>query len=206
MGTKADLSDVVFFFHSAHILVYNNYVKRIFNMNDTRPSWDETWMSIVYDKAKRSHDPSTHVGAVCVTTDNIDRMTGYNGLSPGIEPDDHPELLVSPVKYDHMNHAEFNLIGLASKMGVSTNGCRVYQNMRPCFVCLRLMWRSGIVEVVYHKQFSDLYDSTRPEHTYKADFALIDWFTEKTGMLVRSYDGPVGNRKGFLLGNPFDLD
>lgn len=168
-----------------------------------RTSWDQHWLGMVYKVAERSHDPRTHVGAVIVSQDNVVKMTGYNGLVSGLDPHEHPELLVAPEKYFWCEHGERNAIYLAARKGVSLEGCKLYVNFIPCIECARGIRQSGIVEVIYHQQCQDAYVGATPTNTYTEAFKKTKWLFEQTGIIFRAYNGPVESSKLLVNGQEF---
>jgi len=113
-----------------------------------RDSWDEYFIGLARDVAKRSKDRSTKVGAVIVGPDKEIRSTGYNGFARGVddEPDERHE---RPTKYLITPHAEMNAICNAAMSGVSTKGCKIYvTSLFPCSTCASLIINAGIKEVI----------------------------------------------------------
>lgn len=128
-----------------------------------RPTWDQMFLAIAKDAAKRSKDPSTQVGAVIVGPDNEVRSIGYNCFPRGAD-DGAPGRLERPTKYKWLEHAERNAIYNAARVGVPLKGCRMYVSWVPCSDCARAIIQSGITELVVE-------DLSIPER-WRADFLV----------------------------------
>jgi dCMP deaminase len=123
-------------------------------MMSTRPSWDEYFMGIAFDVAKRSTCDRKHVGAVIVRTKFI-LATGYNGSIRGLPHCDD-------VGHDMENggcvrtvHAEVNAVAQAARNGVALEGATIYTTCSPCWSCFRLIANAGIVRIVFHDLYRD---------------------------------------------------
>lgn len=53
-------------------------------------------------------------------------------------------------------HAEVNAISKAAKIGISTEGCKLYCNYSPCVQCAKSIIASGISQVYYITPFDDV--------------------------------------------------
>lgn len=116
-----------------------------------RPNWDNYFLSIAREVAKRATCPRASVGTVIVK-DNRILSTGYNGAPPG-EPhcldvgcsmvDGHCVRVV---------HAETNAIAQAAKFGISVNGAKMYiwsnTAIPSCLNCTQISKSAGIIEVI----------------------------------------------------------
>ena len=118
-----------------------------------RPSWDEYFMDIAKEVAKRSTCPRASVGAVIVK-DNRILSTGYNGAPPK-EP--HCTEVGCLMKNNHCErtiHAETNAIAQAARFGIAINGATLYywdSLGRPadsCVKCSQVMKAAGIIKIV----------------------------------------------------------
>jgi dCMP deaminase len=112
-----------------------------------RPTWDQTFISLAKEIAKRSKDTSTKVGAIIVGTDNEVRSVGYNCFPRGVN-DNIEERLQRPKKYAWIEHAERNCLYNAARTGVSVKDCRIYVSWIPCADCTRGIIQSGIREII----------------------------------------------------------
>ena len=125
-----------------------------------RPSWDEYFMNIGHEAAKRANCIRRQVGAIIVK-DRIIVSTGYNGTPMSVRNCFDGGCLrclsdAAPGEgYDTCIcvHAEENAIVLAARHGASTNGAMLYSTLRPCFGCIKLCIQAGIKEVIYDQDF-----------------------------------------------------
>jgi len=109
---------------------------------DKRPSWDETFMNVALEFAKRSKVVSTQVGAVIVKDKRIISV-GYNGKAEG-----KPDIRIGDYELDDY-HAEMNAIGWKAKEGgVGLEGSTIYVTVAPCLHCAKIIHRAGIAKVV----------------------------------------------------------
>ena len=115
-----------------------------------RPEWNEIWMSMAHNIARRSIDPAFQVGCIIVTQDNQQILAlGYNGMERGgANSVDSLERGKSGCI-----HAEIN-----SLVKLDYNNPKrkiVYVTLSPCLQCFRLLINAGIDEVVYDNEYRD---------------------------------------------------
>lgn len=136
-----------------------------------RPSWDTYFMALAKLAASRSTCLSRPTGAVIVKDKQI-LSTGYNGSMPGVAHcSDEGQCYRRSIaaaddgKYDFCRsiHAEANAIALAAREGVSVRGATIYMTLFPCYVCTKLMVRSGIKEIAYEFGY-DSKNANRDKH------------------------------------------
>lgn len=113
----------------------------------TRPTWDQTFLTLAKEMAKRSKDPSTQVGAVVVGPDLEIRSLGYNCFPRGVD-DGAPGRLERPLKYKWLEHAERNAVYNAARVGIPLKGCDMFVSWLPCSDCARAIIQSGISNLV----------------------------------------------------------
>ncbi len=129
---------------------------------DTRPSWDEYFMTIANYAAKRTTCLRRAVGCVIVKENRV-LATGYNGVPAGIT---HcavtgclRQKLGIPSGQRHEIcrglHAEQNAIIQAAKFGISIDGAKIYVNTQPCVVCAKMLINAGIEEIIYQNPYDD---------------------------------------------------
>jgi len=141
-----------------------------------RPGWDEYFVSIANDVARRANCSRRKVGAIIVKGRSI-VSTGYNGTPMGVRncyeggclrcASDIP----SGQGYDTCIcvHAEANAMLLAARHGTAIEGGTLYSTLRPCFGCLKESVQAGIAEIVFEQGFpyagelEDAYQSLRQE-------------------------------------------
>ena len=149
-----------------------------------RPEWDEYFMNLAREVAKRSNCSRRKVGAIAVKNKTI-ISTGYNGTPFGVTNCDDggcPRCTgeTPPGQgYDTCLcvHAEQNAIALSARHGTSTEGAVIYSTLRPCFGCVQEMIQAGIGEVVYEEDIG--YDAEL-EPVYSA-------LVQEAGLRVRQF-------------------
>ncbi|KIL37187.1 CMP deaminase [Cohnella kolymensis] len=134
-------------------------------MSSLRKDWDTYFMDIAYMVSTRSRCPRRHVGTVLVQGKKL-LGTAYNGAPMGT-PDCSEDgcLIVEelvPSSTDNGGmvkkqrcirtiHAEQNLLLFTDR--VDREGSVVYVTDEPCWTCANMLANSGIVEIVYHRDY-----------------------------------------------------
>jgi dCMP deaminase len=126
-----------------------------------RPAWDDYFLNLAFEVAKRSNDPQTQHGTVLVSQSNEIIATGYNGHIRDIKPSTLPNL--RPDKYDWMIHSEPNAILSCARQGKSTLNAKAYVTGPPCLQCLQFMWQAGIVEIIHGETKSHMMQDKETE-------------------------------------------
>ncbi len=121
-----------------------------------RPSWDEYFMGIAFEVAKRSTCDRAHVGAIIVKDKRI-LTTGYNGSPTGLPHCDDVGHLMVDGHCVRTLHAEQNAIIQAARYGISVLGSTIYVTHQPCLTCAKMIINAGIVRVVYAGEYPDPY-------------------------------------------------
>lgn len=126
-----------------------------------RPSWDEYFIGLVDEIAKRATCDRGMSGAIVVKDKRI-LCTGYVGSPPGLPHcDEVGHLLKKVIDEDGTTrqhcvrtiHAEQNAISQAAKYGIPLNGTILYCTMEPCRVCAMLILSVGIQKVVAKRRY-----------------------------------------------------
>lgn len=118
-----------------------------------RPDFDDIYMELAVNLAKRSHCIKKHVGAV-LTKDTRIISIGYNGPPAGTHNCD-VEFPSEGCARDSKGscslalHAEQNAILYAVKNNTSVEGSTLYVTLAPCLACARIIFSMGICKVVY---------------------------------------------------------
>ena len=82
---------------------------------------------------------------------------GYNGSPPGaIHCIDQGCILDDKGHCLRTIHAEVNVILMAARYGISTEGAILYCTTFPCPLCSKLLTNTGIAKVVYEKPYSNM--------------------------------------------------
>jgi dCMP deaminase len=110
-------------------------------------NWKDYYRNIAHAVKVKSKDNNTKIGAVIVGKTNEIISTGYNSFPRGID-DNVPERQERPEKYYFMVHAEQNAIINSARIGVATNGCKMYMTCSiPCADCAKAIINAGIEEI-----------------------------------------------------------
>lgn len=120
----------------------------------SRPSWDEYFMSMAFLISTRSVCERLQVGCVIVSTgEQKNRViaAGYNGFLPGTPHqsrvrDGHEQATV---------HAEQNAIADAARRGISVEGCVAYITHYPCINCAKIIAAAGIRTIKFHLDYNN---------------------------------------------------
>ena len=129
---------------------------------DARPDWDQYFMEIAFQVARRATCMRRAVGAVVVKDKRI-LSTGYNGVPQGIghclDRGCLREQLGIPSGQQHELcrglHAEQNAIIQAAKHGISIDGSVVFCTTQPCIICAKMLINSGVKEIVFQESYPD---------------------------------------------------
>ncbi len=137
-------------------------------------SWDEYFMGIADEVAKRSKDPSSKNGCVIVDERHRPVSFGYNGTIQGAD-ESKMTLTERPMKYYFAIHSEMNALLFA---GRDVSGCTLYNKMATCENCLKYCLQAGITRFVYkelrvHSHSSDKAKSMTNIDTDEAIIRLL---------------------------------
>jgi dCMP deaminase len=123
-----------------------------------KPSFENIFMNLATDLAKRSHCVKAQVGAVLAKDTRIISI-GYNGPPAGTHNCDEewPETGCARDSKGSCSlalHAEENAILYAVKNGANLEGATLYTTLSPCLPCARLIFSAGIKHVFYDKSYA----------------------------------------------------
>jgi dCMP deaminase len=124
----------------------------------SKPSFDDIYMELAENLAKRSHCVKAKVGAV-LTKDTRIISLGYNGPPAGTHNCDI-EWPKDGCPRDSKGscslalHAEQNAILYAAKSNVSIEGSTLYVTLSPCISCARVIYTIGIKKVYFLKSYA----------------------------------------------------
>ncbi len=107
-------------------------------------SWDEYFMNIAEQVAKKSKDPSTKAGCVIVDVKKRPISFGYNGFVGGCNESKMTQ--ERPMKYHLVIHDAMNAILFARR---DLENCTLYDSYGPCENCLKHIIQAGIKKVIY---------------------------------------------------------
>jgi dCMP deaminase len=153
------------------------------------PSFDELFMRHVYLIGSKSKDRSTQIGAVLVSDGGV-ISEGYNGICRKVT-DTVIERNISPEKYHWFEHGERNAIYNAARKGIKTIGSIMFTNYTPCTDCARGIIQAGVQEVVFHKQWGEVWDTVKKEKWSGHDDRTTIMFNE-AGIPIRIFDMILG--------------
>jgi len=127
-----------------------------------RPSWDEYFMRIASEVARRTTCLRREIGSVVVRDKRI-LATGYNGAPSGLrhcaEIGCLREELNVPSGERHelcrALHAEMNALLQGARHGIGMEGGTLYSTHVPCSLCCKMIINSGIVRVVAAEDYPD---------------------------------------------------
>lgn len=150
----------------------------------TQKEFDQIYINTAKEIAKLSKCVSWQVGAVLVR-DTRPISIGYNGSLPNhtnccdkFDKDNFDRETHHAWSLKNEIHAEMNLLGWASKNGISTEKATIYCTLQPCNGCLRNIPAFGIKRIV----FDQYYDKC----TYSQD--VIDML-KISGVSLENIDG-----------------
>ena len=153
-----------------------------------RPDFDDIYMELAVNLAKRSHCVKRHVGAVLAKDTRIISV-GYNGPPSGTHNCDE-EFGENGCSKDSKGscslaiHAEHNAILFAVKNKTSVEGSTLYVTLSPCIACARIIYTMGIEKVIFLNSYAE----------YKGldeDEGVV--FLSKFGVNVQRYKGDLSN-------------
>jgi dCMP deaminase len=119
-----------------------------------RPSWDDYFMQITFQVARRSTCPRAAVGAVIVRDKRI-LTTGYNGAPRGLPHCTEVGCLMVNDHCVRTLHAEQNAVIQGALHGVDVSASTIYVTHQPCLVCAKMIINAGIERVVYAGEYPD---------------------------------------------------
>lgn len=119
-------------------------------MGMTRPSWDEYFKQLTILTSTRSPCERLKVGCILVKDKRLIAQ-GYNGYLPGAP---HKQVIRNNHEIATV-HAEQNAISDCAKRGVSCDGATAYITHFPCVNCAKLLYASGIKEIVYINDYNN---------------------------------------------------
>ncbi|AUD06393.1 deoxycytidylate deaminase [Spirosoma pollinicola] len=125
----------------------------------TKPRFDDIYMDLAVNLAKRSHCIKAQVGAVLTRETRIISI-GYNGPPAGTHncDEEYPEVGCprdSKGSCSLALHAEQNAILYAAKNGSEIDGSTIYVTLSPCIACARIIYSMKIARVVFLHSYAE---------------------------------------------------
>lgn len=156
-----------------------------YGVPDDRPDWDDVWMDLADNIARRSKCTRSQVGAVIVDAEQNVVSVSYNGPPRGFKADGPCTNWCPRTKTDDLSptyddcpsaHAEANAIARADYTRMK--GATLYASTSCCKGCAKQIANSGIVRVMYRNEQGR--DYRNPEATHE--------FFEQCGIEVDIYE------------------
>lgn len=156
--------------------------------NLKKPDFDDIYMELAVNLAKRSHCVKRHVGAVLVKDTRIISV-GYNGPPANTHNCDEEFGEMGCAKDSKGScslaiHAEHNAILFAVKNKTSVNDSTLYVTLSPCIACARIIYTMGINRVLFLNSYAEYKGITEDEGVE---------FLKKFGVNVSRYKGDLTN-------------
>ena len=153
-----------------------------------KPQFDDIFMELAVNLAKRSHCIKRHVGAV-LTKDTRIISIGYNGPPAGTHNCDEewPEAGCprdSKGSCSLAIHAEQNAILYAVKNKTDVAGATLYVTLSPCISCARIIYTMKISRVIFLRSYAAYKGIPNDEGVE---------FLRKFGVEVDQYQGNLQN-------------
>jgi dCMP deaminase len=123
------------------------------SITNPKPDFDDIYMELAKNLAKRSHCIKAQVGAVLAKDTRIISI-GYNGPPSGTHNCDE-EFPLTGCPRDSKGscslalHAEQNAILFAVKNGSKIEGSTLYVTLAPCISCARVIYTMKISKVIF---------------------------------------------------------
>jgi dCMP deaminase len=154
----------------------------------SKPHFDDIFMELAVNLAKRSHCVKRHVGAV-LTKDTRIISIGYNGPPAGTH---NCDVEFPGVGCDRDSkgscslalHAEQNAILYAVKNKTDVAGSTLYVTLAPCLACSRVIFTIGIKKVIFLNSYAEFKGLDKEEGVE---------FLRKFGVEVDKYQGNLNN-------------
>lgn len=157
-------------------------------MKEEKPEFNDIFMELAVNLARRSHCIKRHVGAVLTKETRIISI-GYNGPPSGTHNCDE-EWPENGCPRDSKGgcslaiHAEQNALLYAVKNNATVEGATLYVTLAPCLACARIIYTMGVSKVVYLNSYAE----------YKGiEFDEGVEFLKKFGVTVERYQGNLAN-------------
>lgn len=154
----------------------------------SKPHFDDIFMELAVNLAKRSHCVKRHVGAV-LTKDTRIISIGYNGPPAGTHNCDEEFPGVgcdrdSKGSCSLALHAEQNAILYAVKNKTDVAGSTLYVTLAPCLACSRVIFTIGIKKVIFLNSYAEFKGLDKEEGVE---------FLKKFEVDVEKYQGNLNN-------------
>ena len=125
----------------------------------SRPAFDDIYMQLAEQVARRSHCVRVQVGAVLVKDKRVISV-GYNGPPAGTINCDEESPLDKGCSLDERKqcslgiHAEQNAILYAAKQRINLKGATLYTTLAPCMACAKVIHTMEVSHVLYQESYA----------------------------------------------------
>ncbi|MEZ0541154.1 deoxycytidylate deaminase [Fibrella arboris] len=162
-----------------------------------KPRFDDIFMELAVNLAKRSHCIKAQVGAVLTKETRIISI-GYNGPPAGTHNCDE-EFPESGCPRDSKGscslalHAEQNAILYAAKNGSAIEGATIYVTLSPCIACARIIYSMKISRVVYLHSYAEYKGIGSDEGVdFLTKFGIdVERYIPTSGFLLQEQTQPI---------------
>ena len=165
---------------------------------NTRPKFDDIFMELAVNLARRSHCIRAQVGAVLAKETRIISI-GYNGPPAGTHncDEEFPDVGCprdSKGSCSLALHAEQNAILYAAKNGSVIEGATIYVTLSPCIACARIIYSMKISRVVYLHSYAEYKGIPSDEGVdFLAKFGvMVERYVSTPGFTVQQPGASVG--------------
>jgi dCMP deaminase len=165
-----------------------------------RPKFDDIFMELAVNLAKRSHCIKAQVGAVLTKETRIISI-GYNGPPAGTHncDDEFPQTGCprdSKGSCSLALHAEQNAILYAAKNGSAIEGATIYVTLSPCIACARIIFSMKISRVIYLHSYAEYKGIGSDEGVdFLTKFGVeVERYVPTTGFLLQD-QGPLASAR-----------
>ena len=150
---------------------FDRLFEKTMTEENSQREWDEYFMGIANEVAKKSKDPSSKNGCVIVDERKRPVSFGYNGTIQGAD-ETKMTLTERPMKYYFAIHSEMNAVLFA---GRDLSGCTLYNKIATCENCLKYCLQAGISRFVYEelRVHSHASDSAKSMTNIDTDEAIV---------------------------------
>lgn len=147
----------------------------------TQEEKDTKFMTMAYEMAARSLDPSTKSGCVIVRAGRP-IGGGFNRIQvTNLEDSDLEYMLEGDRRYKFTEHCERVALYSAVNGGIGLGGSDLYVNWAPCMDCARAMEALGIKNIIAHREGQMMYDKLAGgAHNWSEDHAEIEFYFQKS--------------------------
>jgi len=141
-------------------------------------------LKIAYTKAQESINPSTQNGAILIDDKGNIILSAVNSFPDGVTETE--ERRNKPLRYKFSVHSERNVLYLAARLGIKTEGLVMICPWAACTDCAQGIIQAGIKRLVVHKQALD-----RSTH-WKEDIEIAFTMLREAGVEIIIFDGKIG--------------